>query len=123
MSHDRLLAMILLLRHTGLRIGDVVRFSTDRLKDKSAFLHMAKTGNPLWLPLPEFLVAKLKMLPLYEDKFFFAGGSASLGTATGNARRSLRAQRALRSTSSHPVTAPVDADETSFAYFAMTPVR
>lgn len=59
MSHDRLLAMILLLRHTGLRIGDIVRFSADRLKGNSAFLHMAKTGNPLWLPLPEFLVAKL----------------------------------------------------------------
>jgi integrase len=90
MSHDRLLAMILLLRHTGLRIGDIVRFSTDRLKGNSAFLHMAKTGNPLWLPLPEFLVAKLKLLPPYEEKYYFAAGSGALGTATGNARRSLR---------------------------------
>ncbi len=90
MSHDRLLAMILLIHHTGLRIGDIVRFSTDRLRGNSAFLHMAKTGNPLWLPLPEFLVAKLKALPLYEGKYYFAAGSAKLSTATGNARRSLR---------------------------------
>jgi site-specific recombinase XerD len=90
MSHDRLLAMILLLRHTGLRIGDIVRFSTDRLKGNSAFLHMAKTGNPLWLPLPEFLVAKLNALPLYEGKYYFAAGRAKLDTATGNARRLLR---------------------------------
>jgi integrase len=90
MSHDRLLAMILLLRNTGLRIGDTVRFSTDRLKGNAAFLHQAKTGNPVWLPLPEFLVAKLKALPLYEGKYYFASGSAKLGTATGNARRSLR---------------------------------
>jgi len=90
MTHDRLHAMILLLRHTGLRIGDIVRFSTDRLRGNSAFLHMAKTGNPLWLPLPEFLVARLKVLPLYEGKYYFAAGSAKLGTATGNARRSLR---------------------------------
>jgi integrase len=89
-SHDRLLAMILLLRHTGLRIGDVVRFSTDRLRGNSAFLHMAKTGNPLWLPLPEFLVARLKLLPLYEGKYYFAAGSAKVATSTGNARRTLR---------------------------------
>lgn len=90
MSHDRLLAMILLLRHTGLRIGDIVRFSTDRLKGHSVMLRMAKTKNPVWLPLPEFLVATLKALPLYEEKYYFAAGSAKLGTATGNARRSLR---------------------------------
>ena len=90
MGHERLLAMILLLRHTGLRIGDIVRFSTDRLKGHSVMLRMAKTKNPVWLPLPEFLVAKLKALPLYEGKYFFAAGSANLGTATGNARRSLR---------------------------------
>lgn len=90
MSHDRLLAMILLLRHTGLRISDTVRFSTERLKGNSAFLHMAKTGNPVWLALPPFLVAKLNALPLYEGKYFFAAGDATLGTATGNARRSLR---------------------------------
>jgi integrase/recombinase XerD len=90
MTHDRLLAMILLLRHTGLRIGDTIRFSTDRLNGNAAFLYQAKTGNPVWVPLPEFLVAKLKALPLYEGKFYFASGSAKLGTATGNARRSLR---------------------------------
>jgi integrase len=92
MSHDRLYAMILLLRHTGLRIGDTVRFSTERLKvkDNSVYLRQAKTGNPIWLPLPEFLVAKLKALPLYEGKYYFAAGSAKLSTATGNARRSLR---------------------------------
>jgi len=69
MSHDRLLAMILLLRDTGLRISDVVRFSTERLKGNSVLLHMAKTGNPVWLPLPEFLVAKFKALPLYDGKY------------------------------------------------------
>lgn len=91
MSHDRLYAMILLLKHTGLRIGDIVRFSRDRLgDDNSVVLHMAKTGNPVWLRLPEFLVAKLKALPLYEEKYYFATGSAKLATATGNARRSLR---------------------------------
>lgn len=90
MSHDRLLAMILLLRNTGLRISDVVRFSTDRLKGNSALLHMAKTGNPVWLPLPEFLVAKLRALRLYEGKYYFASGSCKRDTATGNARRSLR---------------------------------
>jgi integrase len=90
MSHARLFVLIFLLRYTGLRIGDAMRFSTDRLKGNSAFLHQAKTGNPVWLPLPEFLVAKLNLLPLYENKYYFAAGSAKLSTVTGNARRSLR---------------------------------
>jgi integrase len=90
MSHDRLLSMILVLRHTGLRISDTVRFSAERLSGDSALLHMAKTGRPVWVFLPESVVAKLKMLPLYDGKYYFAAGSAKLGTATGNARRSLR---------------------------------
>ena len=90
MSHDRLLAMILLLHHTGLRISDIVRFSTDRLKGDEVFLHMAKTGNLVWLPLPEYLVAKLNALPLYDGKYYFASGNSAVETATGNARRSLR---------------------------------
>ena len=40
--------------------------------------------------MPEFLVAKFKALPLYDGKYYFAGESATLSTATGNARRSLR---------------------------------
>jgi site-specific recombinase XerD len=90
MSHDRLLAMILLLRHTGLRISDIVRFSSDRIRGNSALVRMAKTGNPIWLALPEFLIEKLKTLPLYEGRCYFAPGSTQLETATGNARRSLR---------------------------------
>jgi site-specific recombinase XerD len=90
MGHDRLRAMIMLLRFTGLRISDVVRFSTERLSGNNAVVHMAKTGNPVWLLLPEFLVAKLKALPLYDGKYYFASESCKVGTATGNARRSLR---------------------------------
>src|SRR5205814_236548 len=78
------------LHHTGLRTSDIVRFSPDRLNGNSALVRMAKTGNPVWLPLPEFLVAKLKTLPLYEGKYYFSSGDAKLSTATGNARRSLR---------------------------------
>lgn len=89
-SHDRLLTMILLLRHTGLRISDVVRFSRERVKGNSIFLHMRRTGNPLWLPLPEFLVAKLNALPLYEGGYYFAPGTSKVSTATGNVRRALR---------------------------------
>ncbi len=90
MSHARMNALILLLWCTGLRISDAVRFSTDSLKGNSAFLYTAKTGNPVWLPLPEFLVAKLDALPLYETKFYFAPGSSKASTASGNVRRSLR---------------------------------
>jgi integrase len=58
-------------------------------------VRMAKTGNPVMLKLPEFLLAKLKALPLFPGERYFAAASAALGTATGNARRTLRKLSAL----------------------------
>jgi integrase/recombinase XerD len=45
-------AFILLLRYSGLRIGDAVTLSRERINDGRLFLYTAKTGTPVWLPLP-----------------------------------------------------------------------
>lgn len=56
---QRLRALILLLRYSGLRIGDAVGCSVERLNDGKLCLYMQKTGTHVHCPLPEFVVREL----------------------------------------------------------------
>ena len=53
----RLRALVLLLRYSGLRIGDAVTLSRDRIVDGKLFLYTAKTGTAVYCPLPPFVIA------------------------------------------------------------------
>lgn len=46
----RVKAFVLLLRHSGLRIGDAVCLEKERIKDGKLFHCTLKTGTPVWLP-------------------------------------------------------------------------
>jgi integrase len=61
----RMRALVLLLLHTGLRIGDVARLTRDRIDWKSRYLTLRqeKTGTPIRLKLPQSLIAALDPLP------------------------------------------------------------
>jgi integrase/recombinase XerD len=59
----RLRALVLLLRYTGLRIGDAVSCSTERLSDGKLRLYTQKTGTHVHCPLPEFVVRELDSIP------------------------------------------------------------
>lgn len=84
-------ALILVLRWSGLRIGDAMKLTTDKLDGNRLFLRTEKTGTPVYVPIPEFVVAELKSLPLHGGYFFWRrAGESLLDTATGNARRALR---------------------------------
>jgi integrase len=48
----RLRALTLLMRYSGLRIGDAVTCARDRVVDSTLFLYQAKTGTPVYCPLP-----------------------------------------------------------------------
>ena len=48
----KLLALILLMRYSGIRISDAVMFRRDQLKDGKLFRRQAKTKHPVWVPLP-----------------------------------------------------------------------
>ena len=80
----RLHAMIRLLRYSGLRIGDAVALTRDRVNDGSLFLYTAKTGTPVRCPLPEAVVHELERLP--GEKFFW-NGTGTLKTALEHWRR------------------------------------
>ena len=52
----RLRALVLLLRHSGLRIGDAVALRRNRLCDGKLLLYTHKAGFQVYLPLPQTVV-------------------------------------------------------------------
>jgi integrase/recombinase XerD len=78
---QRLRALILVLRYTGLRIGDAVGCSVDRLIDGKLRLYTQKTGTHVNCPLPDFVVRELETVPMLSAKYWFWNGDSKLKTA------------------------------------------
>jgi integrase len=72
----RLRALVLLLRFSGLRIGDAVSLSRDRIVNNKLFLYTAKTGTPVFCPLPEFVITALDAVERKNAQYFFWSGSS-----------------------------------------------
>ncbi len=91
-AHDaRWHALILVLRWSGLRIGDAMKLTSEKLDRNKLLLYTAKTGTPVYVPLPEFVLNELEKLPHYGGYFFWnRAGESKIDTAAGNARRALR---------------------------------
>jgi integrase len=89
-------AMILLLRYTALRIGDVAMMSRDRIRHGEIYLRTMKNGKVVKLPVPADLQAALEVLPtpkgsMGESTYFFWNGSNTDRTAIRSAARTLSA--------------------------------
>ncbi len=72
----RVLAFVYVLRYAGLRLSDAATLAKDRLsQDGKLFLHQQrKTGVPVLVPLPPFVVALLKeqaTRSVHPDYFFW----------------------------------------------------
>ncbi len=83
----RLRSLVLLLRYSGLRIRDAVTLTRDQIVDGKLFLYTAKTGTPVYCPLPHAVVNALDALP--GDRFFWTGESKPK-SAVGDYQRSLQ---------------------------------
>jgi integrase len=92
--------MVLLLRYTALRIGDVAMLAKDRItKDGHRwriFLRTEKSGKPVFLPIPAELKDAVDILPAprcadLECKYFFWNGVTSERAVKGIAERTLAA--------------------------------
>jgi integrase len=71
----RIRAFVLLLRYSGLRIGDAVTLERRRIIADKLLLYTAKTGTPAYLPLPSFVLTALEAMPrISETYFFWTGG-------------------------------------------------
>lgn len=68
-NRTRIRAMVLLLRYSGIRIGDAVTLQKERISDGKLLLYTAKTGTPVFIPLPDFVLAALdEALPFWNGK-------------------------------------------------------
>jgi integrase/recombinase XerD len=89
----RLRAMTLLMRWSGLRIRDAVTLEKTRLHGESLFLYQAKTGTPVYVPLPPYVVKTLNELPpgpKPNPRYFFWSGNGDPKSAVANWQRAFR---------------------------------
>lgn len=86
----RLHALVLLLRYSGIRIGDAVSCGTDRLKGNKLFLYTQKTSVPVFCPLPEVVIEALEISPRTSRQYFFWTGESKLKAVIGDWQRALK---------------------------------
>jgi integrase len=72
-TEKKLLALVLLMRYSGLRISDACMFRRSQLKDGKLFLRQRKTKRPVWVPLPKKVIAALMECDEGNEQFFYAG--------------------------------------------------
>ena len=87
-NRARFRAFVLLLRYAGLRITDATAFDFSKLDDNRVFLYQAKTGQPVFIPIPPWVVEALEALkPLGETPFW--SGRGAIKSAVSHWQRAL----------------------------------
>jgi integrase/recombinase XerD len=90
----RVRALILLMRWSGLAISDAVSLERTRLTDKNEiFLRRAKTGQPVYVPIPPDVADALRNIPpgpATNPRYFFWSGNGKLKSAVADWQRALR---------------------------------
>jgi len=84
----RLKALVLLLRYSGLRIGDAVTLERSRLEGGRLFLRTAKTGVRVFVPLPPQVIDALQACPSQTMPFWT--GASKRKSVIGNWQRALK---------------------------------
>ena len=70
---QRLRAFILVMRFTGLRIGDTIRLTRPQVADGKVFVRTAKTGQQVTVPVPPQVVEALGKIEDIGDRYFWTG--------------------------------------------------
>ena len=83
----RLQALVLLLRHSGLRLGDAVTLPRDHISNDKLLLRTEKTGTMVWVPLPRSVIAAIDKCP---GKYPFWSGNGKRKSVVGNWQRALK---------------------------------
>jgi hypothetical protein len=83
-------ALVLLMRFSGMRIGDCVTLSRDRLNGSNLLLYTQKTRVSVYCPLPPGVAQALHSAPYTNKEFFFWTGEFEAKSSVGNWQRSLR---------------------------------
>lgn len=88
-NRNRMRAFVLTMRYSGLRIGDTIALDKSRLNGNKLLLYTAKTGTPVYMPLPPVVVEALDKLETNGSERFFSTGNAKPQTARANWSRYL----------------------------------
>lgn len=86
----RLRAFILFLRYSALRVRDATSCPVEKLSGNRILLYTQKTGVPVYIPLPPFVVDALNACPRKSERYWFWTGVGSKDTLAGNWRRTFR---------------------------------
>lgn len=88
-NSDRMKAFVLTMRYSGLRIGDTIALDKPRLNGNKLLLYTAKTGTPVYVPLPVLVIQALDKLDTNSSGRYFSTGNAKPQTARANWSRYL----------------------------------
>jgi len=72
-----------------MRIGDTVTLERERITSNKLLLYTAKTGTPVYCPLPDFVIQALDAAPQTNQRHFFWSGESKVKSAVGDWQRSL----------------------------------
>jgi|HubBroStandDraft_6_1064221.scaffolds.fasta_scaffold02231_7 integrase/recombinase XerD len=87
---QRLRAFVLLLRYSGMRIGDAVQLGVNRLQNNKLLLHTEKTGVHVYCVLPDLVIQAVDSAPRSSDSYFFWTGKSTVRNAKGKWQRRLQ---------------------------------
>jgi integrase len=82
----RLHALVLVLRYSGLRLGDAVTLERSRIENGRLFLRTAKTGTRVFVPLPQTVADAVDACP---NRLPFWTGESKRKSVIGNWQRAL----------------------------------
>lgn len=78
-------AFVLIQRYSGLRLVDVVTLRTDALADDGLMIvTQEKNEEPVFVPLPPFVIDLLRELPRKSKDYFFWTGTSTIKTAVND---------------------------------------
>jgi integrase/recombinase XerD len=92
-NSTRLRTLILLMRWSGLRIRDAITLERTRMIGDNLMLYQAKTGTPVYVPLPPQVANALREIPQGPKpnlRYFFWSGNGHPKSAVADWQRSFR---------------------------------
>lgn len=100
-NRQRLKSLILVARFSGLRISDACMLTAAKVEGGRVMLYMAKTGVPVFVPLPAFVMAELDRTPFRSGAYWFWNGESSV-EATADVWRDRLGRMAKRANVANP---------------------
>ncbi|MDE3186563.1 MAG: tyrosine-type recombinase/integrase [Acidobacteriota bacterium] len=92
-TRTRLRTLTLLMRWSGLRIRDAVTLERHRLHGDSLLLYQAKTGQAVYVPLPDHVIDALVNIPdgpRPNPRYFFWSGNGNAKSVVADWQRAYR---------------------------------